>query len=117
MGDMAIYYERVGRGMQLLRDGLRPFVEAAVPAALARRAYSDARQDYRPIGERDAALLLAVMEEDWKEAFRQRLGHAERGLVPELRDWRSKSAHQELFTRDDAYRALDSAERPTGAIA
>lgn len=114
---MAIYYERVGRGMQLLRDGLRPFVEAAVPAALARRAYSDARQDHRPIGERDVALLLAVMEENWKEAFRQRLGHAEQGLVSELRDWRNKWAHQQRFTRDDAYRALDSAERLLRAIA
>src|SRR5262249_313945 len=36
---------------------------------------------------------------------------AERTLVSELRDVRNKWAHQEHFTTDDAYRALDSAGR------
>ncbi|MCL6431552.1 MAG: DUF499 domain-containing protein [Anaerolineae bacterium] len=45
-----------------------------------------------------------------------RLGQAERSLVSELRDVRNRWAHQERFTTDDAYRALDSAERLLSAI-
>jgi hypothetical protein len=34
----------------------------------------------------------------------------------EIRDWRNKWAHQEPFSSDDAYRALDSAERLLSAV-
>lgn len=37
--------------------------------------------------------------------------------MSELRGWRNKHAHQEPFTTDDAYRALDSVERLLKAIA
>ena len=130
-----IYHERVGKGMQLLRDGLGPFVDAAVGTAVrdgkvrieeVQRCAGDARQAHSPIGEWDVAALVKVMWDNWNEAFRSRrqasperppLGHAEQGLVSELRDWRNKWAHQQRFTRDDAYRALDSAERLLKAIA
>jgi len=37
-------------------------------------------------------------------------------LVSELRDVRNRWAHQETFTGDDAYRALDSVERLLTAV-
>ena len=40
----------------------------------------------------------------------------ERNYVSELIDARNRWAHQETFTSDDAYRALDSAERLLQAI-
>ena len=40
----------------------------------------------------------------------------ERNYVSELIDARNRWAHQESFTSDDAYRALDSAERLLLAI-
>ena len=43
--------------------------------------------------------------------FREILGHSDRSLVSELRDHRNKWAHQQPFSSDDAYRALDSAHR------
>ena len=45
-----------------------------------------------------------------------RLGPAERSLVSELRDLRNKWAHQQTFSSDDAYRALDSAGRLLTAV-
>ena len=46
----------------------------------------------------------------------RRLGPAERSLVSELRDLRNKWAHQQSFSSDDAYRALDSAGRLLTAV-
>ena len=62
------------------------------------------------------AALLKLMWEAWNDVFRQTLGPAERSLVSELRDHRNKWAHQEPFSSDDAYRALDSAGRLLTAV-
>ena len=56
------------------------------------------------------------MWEAWNDVFRRTLGPAERSLVSELRDLRNKWAHQESFSSDDAYRALDSASRLLTAV-
>src|SRR5207248_8801414 len=52
----------------------------------------------------------------WNAVFRQTLGQADRSLVSELRDARNRWAHQEPFSTDDAYRALDSAARLLTAV-
>ena len=62
------------------------------------------------------AALLKLMWESWNDVFRLTLGRAERSLVSELRDHRNKWAHQEPFSGDDAYRALDSAGRLLTAV-
>ncbi len=54
--------------------------------------------------------------EAWNDVFRRTLGPAGRSLVSELRDLRNKWAHQQSFSGDDAYRALDSAGRLLTAI-
>ena len=59
----------------------------------------------------DAAALLKVMWDSWNDVYRDTLGHAERSLVSELRDVRNRWAHQEQFSSDDTYRALDSTHR------
>jgi hypothetical protein len=64
----------------------------------------------------DAAVLLRMMWDQWNTVFRDTLGFSERSLVSELRDVRNKWAHQEVFSTDDAYRALDSAARLLTAI-
>jgi predicted AAA+ superfamily ATPase len=56
------------------------------------------------------------MWDQWNDVFKKTLGQAERSLVSELRDARNKWAHQEAFTTDDAYRALDSIERLLTAV-
>ena len=117
-------HERVGNALDLLRAGLGPFVEREIKAAMKDDVSVPALQTLandqfvrdRPIVEWDAALLLKVMWESWNEVFRKTLGPAERGLVGEMRGHRNKWAHQEPFSSDDTYRALDSAGRLLTAV-
>ncbi|MFN0071171.1 MAG: Swt1 family HEPN domain-containing protein [Chloroflexota bacterium] len=117
-------HERVGKSLELLRDGLHPFVERELrneygDGALLRAAQfvDDQRLDpNRSFSEWDVAVLLRLMWEAWNAVFRQTLGHAERSLVSELRETRNRWAHQNSFSSDDTYRALDSTERLLTAI-
>src|SRR5437764_8265823 len=71
-------------------------------------------------GDRDehwyTQALLLVMWDQWNVVFRNVLGQAERTLVSELREVRNRWAHQNPFSTDDAYRALDSAGRLLTAV-
>src|SRR5260370_28392115 len=117
-------HERVGKAMELLKQGLAPFVEREFKNLYKDQALSEATRylgddrqlSKKGIGEWDAAGLLKLMWEAWNEVFRRTLGPAERSLVSELRDLRNKWAHQESFSSDDAYRALDSAVRLLTAV-
>ena len=117
-------HERVGKAMELLKDGLGPFVEREfrnkykdqTSAETARLLGDDRINARRPILALDVAALLKVLWESWNDVFRLVLGPAERSLVSELRDHRNKWAHQEAFSGDDAYRALDSAVRLLTAV-
>jgi len=116
--------ERVGRALDLLRDGLAPFVEREFTnvykdraAVEARRFVQDDRLNLdRPFAEWDVAPLLRLMWEAWNDVFRRTLGHTERSLVSELRDIRNRWAHQNAFSTDDAYRTLDSVTRLLTAV-
>jgi predicted AAA+ superfamily ATPase len=111
--------DRVGKALDLLREGLAPFVEreftsvygAEASAQAARFLGEDRLNVNRPIGDWDSAALLKVMWDAWNDVFKHTLGFAERSLVSELREWRNKWAHEQPFSGDDADRALDSAER------
>jgi predicted AAA+ superfamily ATPase len=118
-------YERVGKSLELLRDGLRPFIERELIAKYGKYWITEVTSGWRhdlnwPEGAEmpnmDAALLLRVMWDQWNDVFRITLGHAERSLVSELREIRNQWAHQNAFSTDNAYRALDSAERLLSAI-
>ena len=117
-------HERVGKALDLLVAGLKPFVERELQAAygkdwLAKTGLLEARlapgkkQNARNL---DSHALLSVMWEQWNDVFKKTLGQAERSLVSELRDVRNKWAHQESFSTDDAYRALDSINRLLTAV-
>jgi len=117
--------ERVGRALELLREGLAPFVEREVKEAAragalsiesVRRFVEDPMLREKPISEWDVAGLLRLMWETWNPVFRKTLGQAERSLVSELREWRNKWARQEPFSSDDADRALDSMARLLTAV-
>ena len=56
------------------------------------------------------------MWDAWNDVFRKTLGQSERTLVSELRDVRNRWAHQNPFSTDDTYRALDSAGRLLTAV-
>lgn len=117
-------HERVGKGLELLRSGLGPFIEREFKNTYKERAAAevgrlmgeDRLNAKRPLAEWDAAALLKLMWESWNKVFRKTLGPAERSLLSELRDHRNKWAHQQSFSSDDAYRALDSATRLLNAV-
>jgi hypothetical protein len=113
-------HERVGKGLDLLKEGLRPFVERELKTYHGDRWASEVKDvltDTRLGGGRadamqDVAVQLVIMDRSWGEVFRKTLGKAERGLVNELLDARNRWAHQNPFSGDDADRARDSVARP-----
>ncbi len=117
-------HERVGKALELLKGGLGPFVERELKSAYQAKAQAEAARlvgedrlnAKNPIAAWDAAGLLKVMWEAWNDVFRRTLGPAERSLVQELRDHRNKWAHQQVFSSDDADRALDSMGRLLTAV-
>lgn len=118
-------HERVGKALEFLKAGLGPFVDREVKEAIkSRRLDAHRMKGYiddpaladRPMVDWDVANLLKLMWECWNDVFRSVLGPAERGLVGELRGHRNRWAHQETFSGDDAYRALDSAGRLLTAV-
>ena len=118
-------HERVGKALDLLKAGLGPFIDREVRSAIQehrfdvttlRRFVDDPRLSDRPVTEWDVAGLLKLMWETWNDVFRPILGHAERSFVSEQRGYRNRWAHQEPFSGDDAYRALDTANRLLAAV-
>lgn len=117
--------ERVAKALDLLKDGLAPFVEREVHQAVKdgtvnletiRRFAEDPVLAKKPIAQWDASALMKLMWDCWNDAFRKTLGPAERGLVGEIRGHRNRWAHQEPFTGDDTDRALDSIARLLTAV-
>ncbi len=112
--------ERIGKAMELLREGLVPFVEREMlrpgenlkqRERKLKRIAELAKLDNKPLAQWDVAGLLRLMSEAWSEAFATTLGYAEQALVTELRGVRNDWAHQKPFTSDDTDRALDSMAR------
>ena len=115
--------ERIGKALELLREGLMPYVQREMEAHYGPEWIEKAKEALRgdlkfKEGEPhfDAHALLVIMWDHWNAVFRKTLGHAERSLVSEIRTWRNKWAHQETFSSDDTYRALDSIERLLTAV-
>ncbi len=116
--------DRVGSAIDALKAGLAPFVarefinhhkgrSSAVLQQVLGEPVTDAKGRLAGL---DVAGLLRVMWDSWNEVYRDTLGHAERSLVSELREVRNRWAHQEAFSSDDAYRALDSTHRLLTAV-
>jgi predicted AAA+ superfamily ATPase len=119
-------HERIGKALEILNNGLTPFVERELKSTYQTNWFEETRQclagTQMHLGKSeqepawDAASLLVVMWNQWNEVFKKTLGHAERTLVSELREVRNKWAHQRPFSTDDAYRALDSMHRLLTAV-
>jgi Swt1-like HEPN len=113
--------EQATVALDLIVAGVVPFVERRLQATYGDDWVSQTRASFRDDRGRsgdagqslrwDAHSLLTVMWDQWNRAFRGHLGHSDRSLVSELREFRNQWAHQNEFEFDDAYRLLDSAER------
>lgn len=113
----------VFEGMELLPEGLTPFVEKRLESSLSGHWQVEVVQRIQGLRPNangsvawDQQALLKVMFVFWKEAFSTVLGHSERSYVSELLEVRNKLSHNEAFTYDDAERALDSMRRLMEAI-
>ena len=118
-------YERVGKALEHLREGLLPFVQRELEAKYGKYWVTKVASSWQheltwkvddDLPHLDVYAILRIMWEQWHQVFKEILGHAERSLVSELRDVRNKWAHQEAFSGDDTYRALDSTHRLLIAI-
>jgi Predicted ATPase (AAA+ superfamily) len=116
--------ERIGKALDLLRQGLQPFIERELQNQYGKYWVTNVTSTWRneltwrddDTPHLDSAALLKIMWEQWNDVFRKTLGFTERSLVSELREWRNKWAHQESFSTDDTYRVLDSAARLLNAV-
>ena len=117
-------HERVGKAMDLLKEGLGPFVEREFQNAFRDKASSQASlylgedrlNANKPITQWDVSALLKFMWEAWNDVFKRTLGFSDRSLVSELRNFRNRWAHQQSFSSDDTYRVLDSAGRLLNSV-
>ena len=120
-------YERVGKAIRLLAEGLAPFVDRECraefgddwPVAVQRM---ETRGGPRPgpprkVNPGDAQFLLKVMWDEWRTIFGKKLSRSDRNYVSELQDVRNAWAHNEPFSTDDTLRALDTAKRLLESVA
>lgn len=116
--------DRVGRCLELLAEGLGPFVDArmaaVVPTGQDWRETLAARDPQRTgsasqPGHEDPHVLLRVITEQGR-VFKDQLSRAEQSFASELRDVRNRWAHNESFSAEDTYRALDTSERLLRAV-
>jgi hypothetical protein len=111
--------DRIERMLGELRDGLTKFVERELKARLGERWLQELEgRRERPYPRRpdggvawDTQALLKAIVENWQSVFRQPLGNVDRAFVGELLEVRSGFAHEQPFSYDDTFRALDTAQR------
>lgn len=123
---MSSQHETIGEALVILTEGLGPFVEKELIKQNGKHWKFKVQESYRsnrreielPGDDKnwDAHALLMVMWDRWNICFRNSLGHQERSLVSELREFRNQWAHQKEFSFDDTYRILDSIERLLYAV-
>ena len=123
---MATNRERISTALDLLTVGLSPYVEKKLRlihrdnwTRAVKGSFRDDRSRATGDGngiEWDAHSLLTVMWDQWNSVFRHDLGHSERSLVSELREFRNRWAHQQPFNFDDVFRVLDSVHRLLVAV-
>ncbi|WP_276315051.1 DUF499 domain-containing protein [Microbacterium profundi] len=116
--------DRVGKGFDLLSEGLRDTVDEVMTTAYdtvewpTRWAEEDAQRrsgPLRTITKHDVQVQLrAITEQGFR--FKDVLSRAQQGYGSELRETRNLWAHNEPFGSDDAARALDTIERLLHAV-
>jgi Swt1-like HEPN/NPCBM/NEW2 domain len=115
--------DRIGRGFELLAEGLAPFVEnhikGIVPGGidwltwLSKRLYPN--NPKMKVSRTDPLILLRAMIQE-ESAFKATLSRSEQSYVQELWECRNSWAHNAVFDEGDTNRLLDTMERLLRAI-
>ena len=110
--------DRIRKGLDQTKIGLMPFVERELKAKLGGSWIDDVTNRIRGIKTNkdgtvhwDTQAILKAMVDNWQGVFRYVLGQVERNYTGELIDVRNRWAHENPFTSDDVYRALDTIQR------
>ncbi len=126
---MTSNHQRVTEGFEILTGVLAPWVGGELRARLGgewwdrgvlgvlheqqRRGLPPAGEDETLIAQLDAARCLILMDVQWNELFRRKLGREHRTWIKELVATRNRWAHKGLvdMADEDAWRALDTMTR------
>ena len=110
--------ERVGKALDLLRDGMRPKCEETWEGFFGDGWLEAVNQRlHNPQADpttKDIQFLFNGMKGTWNDVFGHAFGPDVRSLVFDLSKVRNTWAHQGSFTSDDVLRGLDSMERLLG---
>jgi predicted AAA+ superfamily ATPase len=119
-------HERIGKALNHLVKGLSPFAERELRAVYGDKwkdriaAILEEGKARRAAGSPnikwETESLLVVILKTWDDVFARVLGRAEHSMVSDLRDVADQWAHHRPFSTDDAYRALDNAQRLLAAV-
>jgi predicted AAA+ superfamily ATPase len=115
--------DRIGQMFEAMAPALDAFIAECVPTSTGVPAWTDVlrrKDEANGVGGKayhrlDPQAQLRMLTEGWR-SFEGRLGRAHQNYASELRETRNQWAHNASFTDDDAYRALDTAERLLTAI-
>ncbi|MFD4326086.1 DUF3320 domain-containing protein [Nocardioides sp. NPDC058538] len=109
-------HERFGRGLALLRDALRPFVDANLgrdlppsttwPDLIVARTEARLGRAYK-IDPNDPRVLLRVMRDEWR-GFKPSLSRVQTGYASELHDTANRWAHSPEMTAHVTDRGIDT---------
>ncbi|MEA5500247.1 ribonuclease III [Limnoraphis robusta Tam1] len=118
--------DRIGRCLDLLKQGLYPYFEQRMKEAYGGQWLSQAekalskdatlKRTFEDTLKEDISVILNIINKRWEKVFKPHLSSVERALVSELIDVRNKWAHQVTFSTEDTYRALDSMSRLLNTI-
>ena len=115
--------ERIGKALEIFNRALRPYIQREMESVhkdrwldIARQGIRDDRAVPANFDQWDTPVLVGVVLDHWNNVFKNKLAASERSMLHEIRDARNKWAHQQSFSSDDAYRALDSMGRLLVAI-
>jgi ribonuclease III len=120
-------HERVGRALNLLCQGLYPYLKQEMQAVHSNNWEKEAKSclaSYKLpknksvdiILSEDVGMVLSVISKQWDNVFKKKLTYTDNGLVVELIQVRNNWAHQSPFSTADTYRALDSIARLLKAV-
>ena len=109
--------DKVGRGFELLAEGLGPFVEyhlkAAAPGGMDWLEWLAKRHKQNPglrQSKTDPLVLLRAITQE-KDVFKGILSRVDLSYAQELWECRNNWAHYSVFNQDDTRRLLDTTER------
>ena len=115
--------DRVSKGLEMLAEGLGPFIDRAMSTYIDGGDWISylKNKDLTKFGNSkkleitDVAVQLRAITEE-RAAFKELLSQPEAAFASELREVRNRWSHNEAFSADDTYRALDTMERLLTAV-